>query len=78
MTRLKFSLVGLILLFLLAALFAGVHWYIVQPALDKLPNGTYGEMYGPVRALRWPFYLFIFAVALLVFRLFFWVRKGKE
>jgi hypothetical protein len=63
------------LLVSVVAIFIAVQWCVINPALEQLPNGNYGELYGPVRVLRWPFYLIIFAGALVALRRFFSVRK---
>jgi hypothetical protein len=61
---------GLLLTVVLA--FVAVQPGFISPALEPLPNGNYGELYGPVGQLRWILYLaFAFAIGLLV-RSFFW------
>ena len=32
-------------------------WSVVDPAYTPLPNGHYGELYGPVSFLRFPVYV---------------------
>jgi hypothetical protein len=38
--------------------------FVVNPAFQKLPNGNYGELYGPVSWLRIPVYVLLLAVIL--------------
>ena len=65
------------LLITAAALLAGVQYWVINPALEPLPDGNYGEMSGPVRVLRWPFYGLILAIALLVAWRFFFVSTRR-
>ena len=75
---LKFSGLGLILILSLGVLLALVHRFVNSPALLPRADGTYGEMYGPVSALKGPFYLLLLCAALLVLCLFFIRNRVNE
>jgi hypothetical protein len=75
MIRLRFSIAGLISIGSIMAVVTMVQLFIISPALHQLSNGNYGEMYGPVSALRWPFYLFMLALAAVAFWYFFIVKE---
>ena len=77
MIRLRFSAFGSVLLGSLAVLLAFVQYFIISPALVPTANGAYGEMYGPVSALKGPFHLLVFCAAVLVFY-FCFVRKRSK
>lgn len=60
MTHFRFSWAGCGLLAIIVLIGLGVQFCIIAPAMKPLPNGNYGEMFGPVNALRWPFYGLVF------------------
>jgi hypothetical protein len=77
MIRLKFSALGLILIVSLGVVLALGHYFLISPALVPRADGTYGEIYGPVSALKGPFYFLLLCAAVLVFY-FCFVRKRSE
>ena len=57
----------------------GIQFYVINPALEHLPNGNYGEMYGPVSVLRWLFYPLILASgSFVVWRFFLSWAEPKQ
>jgi len=50
------TIAWLLLAAAIATLAVIAHTRIIQPAMTPGPDGTYGEVYGPVSYFRWPFY----------------------
>jgi hypothetical protein len=58
MVMIRVVLVGLILL---------VQFAVINPMMKPLANGNYGELYGPVSLLRWPFYIVMTGLVVMTF-----------
>lgn len=52
----RIYLVGAGLILLATAVAFATEILVIRPAFTPLPNGMYGEMFGPVSHLRGPFY----------------------
>lgn len=63
------AFIGLILLFLFK-------FYLVNPAFTKLPNGNYGELYGPISFFRIPVYILL--CILLIIGIYFAFKPATQ
>ncbi len=67
--------------FIILSLFLGIGFKImlVDPAMQRLPNGHYGEMYGPIMYFKMPVYMLLAFTFTAGLGLLIWdnVQKNK-
>lgn len=55
--RLQRAIAGIVLALIALAFLVVTHFWVIAPAMtQRNAEGNYGEMHGPVIALRWYFY----------------------
>ena len=52
--------------------------FVVNPAYQKLPDGCYGEMYGPVSNLKMEIYVFFAILIILGLIIMIWKKVASK